>query len=67
MFDAIIGLIQLCLSSVWGLVGAVVGLISAAAVWHLVDQPLRGAWAALTYVVVFCICLVVGQFMQEKE
>lgn len=66
-FDAIIALVELCFSSIWGLVGAVLGLLAAAGVWHIVDHQSRAPLAALTYVAVFGMCLIIGHKAEDKK
>jgi len=66
-FDAIIALVELCFSSIWGLVGAVLGLLAAAGVWHVVDHQSRVPLAALTYVAVFGMCLIIGHKAEDKK
>ncbi len=67
LFDPIIALVELCFSTLWGLVGVVLGLAAAAAVWHLASHENRAALAAVSYVFVFVACLIVGHKRESKN
>jgi len=66
-FDSIIALVTLCFSSIWGLLGVLFGLLAAAGVWHLVDHQSRVPLAALTYVAVSGMCLIIGHKAEDKK
>ncbi len=59
-------LLEIAFSSVWLIVGAVVGLLAAAVVWYTVDLQYRGVAAASTYVIVFILCGLIGRLKKGK-
>ncbi len=67
LFEMTIAFVELCFSTLWGVIGAVLGLAAGAAVWHLASPENQIALSALAYVVVFVICLVVGHQRESKS
>ena len=59
-FDVLAAMIDLCISSWWGIVGAILGLAAAAGAWHLVAEDVQAPAAAAAYLFVFILCLIVG-------
>jgi hypothetical protein len=67
MFDMLTNLLEIAFSSVWLIVGAVVGLLAAAGVWYTVDFQYRGVAAVSTYVIVFILCWLVGSRVKKGK
>jgi len=61
LFDPIVALVELCFTSVRGLLAVVLGLLAAVVVWNVGGLQYRAPLAAITYVLVFALCLVFGQ------
>ena len=62
-----IAILELCVSSLWGLFGFILGLAVAIAVLHLSDSDGRYALAAVSFCLVLVFCLVVGHFTKAKD
>ena len=67
MFDMLTNLLELAFSSVWVIVGVVVGLLAAVGVWYTVGIQYRGISAAFTYVIVFILCVLVGKRYEKGK
>jgi len=67
MFDMLTNILELAFSSVWVIVGVVVGLLAAVGVWKVVDFQYRGIAAAFTYIIVFILCVLVGKRFEKGK
>jgi hypothetical protein len=67
MLNIATAILELCVSSIWGLFGFILGLAVAIAVLHLSDSDGRYALAAFSFCFALVFCLLVGHLTKTKD